>query len=251
MRNLLFALAILCGLSANAFAQEKNKWDSVPMRSKVNIGDPFLIPIHPSDMNRISKGLALSYHQPSLKLLMFSSDIVAIGKFEGVLRYNHVPIGSGAMGQSILYAFKVERYLKADYGPVLKVRQSGGPLSWSNKSISVSGTGTQISDDPIPVLGERYIVFLRDPRRELPAFAQREYVSSKRDDPSEIHYYTDELSFSDYLQGKILLKGGKTHPLILDDMPVKWSFHSGPQLLGIPESEAIRFIQEAKTVASK
>jgi hypothetical protein len=178
--------------------------------------------------------------------LAFSSHLIAVGRFEGVLRYNRIPLGSStAQQQSILYAFRVEQYLKGNSDYVIKIRQSGGLLPWSYPKMGISGVGFQIEDDAIPIIDQRYIVFLKDPKKQFPAFIEPGFASMKRGDTSSILFYMDEFSFSDSLRGKIWLQNGKTFPLLMDNKPLDWSFDYGEQILGLTEKDAIdRIVQE-------
>lgn len=231
---------LLTVLMQNPTPDSLAPWNDVPRREKVQIGMPYLKGIHPSDIKSSVNMIVCGGEINRLSALCYTSHVIAIGTFDGVLRYGHIPLRSNSMQQEILYAFRVEKYLKASpsqkYGPWLKIRQTGGPLPWTSE-IGDSGIGYKLPDDPIPTIGNRYIVFLKDSRIEWPAFSQFEFVSRKRGDASDIHFFTDELSFSNGKTGKILLQKGVAAPL-----EAKWSFESGPQLLGKTEVEATNLI---------
>lgn len=231
---------LLAVLMQNPTPDSLAAWKDVPQREKVEIGMPYLKSIHPSDIKTNTSMIVCGSRVNRLSALCFTSHVIAVGTFEGVLRYGHVPFRSDSIFQETLYAFKVEKFLKTnssvEYGPWLKIRQTGGPLPWTMEG-GARGVGYKLRDNPIPTIGNRYIVFLTDPRIELPAFRQVGFVSGKRGDTKDIHYFTDELSFSDGLAGKILLQKGVTAPL-----EAKWSFENGPQLLGTTEDEAVGLI---------
>jgi hypothetical protein len=211
-------------------------WKDVPQRGRVQIGMPYLKPIHPRDLEHLPGAFVCGNRMLNLDSLCCTSHIIAIGTFDGVLRYGHSPLFSSSNHQEILYAFRVEKYLKGNCGPWLKIRQSGGPLPWKIAE-GLEGCGFRVIENPIPIIGSRYMVFLRDPKIEFPAFSNVEFMSEKRGDSSNIFCFTDEMRFSDLFWGKILIKNGVTLPI-----EEKWGLSLRPQIIGRTEAEAVRLI---------
>jgi hypothetical protein len=177
--------------------------------------------------------------------------VIAIGRVVGIVRQAHTPVNSRGMMQHTVYAFAVERYLKADKRGrprVLKVWQSGGNLPWEEDAGGriARGIGYREEGETMLAVGDRYCLFFRS--RELPEqFRNLGYIpahsSGVRGKAAELDEYLTMAATT----SKILLRDGITHraAAAFHGVMPGGGFVEGPQLLGIPEPEAIRRIEEA------
>jgi hypothetical protein len=170
-----------------------------PPRTRVDFSMPYLPPLDPRTKTKfLGSYVTICPIYPEVTSLFSQtvrSDVIVVGRFEGVLRYAHSPFSAtSSHRQTTLYAFRVERFLMGRGGKFIKVLYQGGPLPWEGD------IGFIDPDDPIPSVGDQYIVFLHYPDHS----AVNGAVS-----PSAISQYEDELLFTDRLSSKILLRKGR------------------------------------------
>jgi hypothetical protein len=172
--------------------------ESISTQSKC----PFKIidkPTKPPKCTKIDNShYMINYFPDSLFALTFS-EIIVVGKIEGIVEYRHTPPASTNASQHTIYAFRVEQTLKGRHLPWRKIYQHGGPLPWSEDGIS--GVGYRRKDAVFLISGERYILFLRDPS----TFGLE--IALKGRDGSGQNF--DEYAPSHEFMGKILIKGDK------------------------------------------
>ena len=184
-------------------------------------------------------------HGPSLlEVLVGSSHIIVVGRVAGILRMNHTPVNHTGQQQHTVYAFAVERYLKTDrwgMASVRKIHQIGGTLPWKDAQTGEAGLGYRSLGNPPLQVGQRYILFLRwiGDGKGWPPFIWTE-VDGVRGKVADM----DEYEYTHGIRGKLLLKEGMTRPADLTGKPEfdNWTFVEGPQILNVPEAEAIQAI---------
>lgn len=219
---------------------------TIPLRNKVTFGMTYLPSLNPKMkiMPELKMSSDTAGGPSSLHLLVFDTDSIVVGRFEGVLRYAYTPFTANLVAsQNTLYKFTVERYIKGSGDRNLKIYHNGGPLPWSAYGRTYEGF---VSDEnPIVSVGERYLLFLIKPDTLIPAHRHRGYVSVLIQGKREVTQYLDELDIADPLRGKILLRSGQALSADLSGRTenLHWRFETGPQLIDIPEHKAIANIK--------
>jgi len=185
----------------------------------------------------------------TLAELCSRSGVIVVGRVTGILREAHTPINANYENQHTVYVVAVETYLKTDASgtPALrKVWQEGGTLPWQGMvEGEPGGVGYEIEGDPMLDVNSRYILFLYGTSDPGGAFTQLGYVGATIYNVSGKMAELDEYHVADPWRGKILLLNGMTQAprqtgsLELDH----WRFSEPPQILDVPEAEAIAAIQ--------
>ena len=183
-----------------------------------------------------------------LEAITISSDIIALGRFEGILQHRHSPRNGYGPRQNTIYEFRVESYLKSKGEEFIKIFQFGGPLAWQDKTTKQRGVGYKITNIPFPLIFSRYIIFMIDPKLHNRLMALNGYTESTHDGIKGIYQYADELNFTYPEFGKILLRNGKAFAgQVVDTPEANWDLGTGPvgklQITNVSEKEAIQNIQ--------
>jgi hypothetical protein len=187
----------------------------------------------------------------NLGSLVKNSDIIVLGRFDGIIQHRHSPKNSNAPEQSTIYQFTTEMYLKGSGKVKIKIYQEGGPLDWINLIRNKSGKGYKVNGDPFPLVGARYILFLNDPSEHNLIMAEKGFRESERNGVKGIRQFADEFNYSFPTRSKIILQNGMTFPgQIVDDPTASWileaGFYGGKlQVTGISEQKAIDNIRFA------
>ncbi|WP_395140642.1 hypothetical protein [Armatimonas sp.] len=183
----------------------------------------------------------------NIKDLIRPHDIIITCYVEGILRFSHSPFNSPHMFQNTLYSVHVEKYLKGTGTQQIKVLQSGGPLAWQSQTDSNKiKTGYKIYGNPFLLVNTRYILFLRDPSIYNTQISEKGYAEHTVKNIKGISFYAEEYLFINPLHGKILLKNGYSYSSLIVDIPnSSWKFPDNPQIVGIPEIQAIKNIENA------
>jgi hypothetical protein len=208
-----------------------------------------------------------------LEHLIFSSNIIAIGQYEGILQYRHCPRNSYGPIQCVIYGFQVESYLKLssqlegdsflDGGnnKFLKIFHLGGPLIWEDRNSKQRGIGYKKIGLSFPLLNNRYIVFLKDPKIHNTLMIKNGYLEYSQD--GEIkgeNHYADEFEYNYGKYGMVLLKDNRAvaGQVVDDPKNAHWNIganvyrgKSGSpnlQVTNVSETEAINNI---KTIVAK
>jgi hypothetical protein len=176
-----------------------------------------------------------------------ASEVIVVGRVAGVLRESHTPVGADGLKQHTVTLVAVEEFLHAPEGapPVVKVYQIGGMLAWTDIDGS-RGIGMEELKNPLLIPGERYCLFLNRPLGPRENWEKLGYVPGTSNGVSGKVAELDEYKLIDPVQGRLLLRDGITQvqQYLPDELPVPWRFEMGPQLLGLPEANALALIRE-------
>ena len=192
----------------------------------------------------------LSIKPSCLDAIITDSNIVVIGKFEEILQHRHNPRNSYSPVQNTIYEFGIESYLKGEGGAYIKIFQSGGPLPWQYKKTKIRGQGYKINENPFPLIGNRYILFLRNPALHNRLMALNGYLESTQDGIKGITQYADEFNFTFSQFGKVLLREGKSFAgQVVDSPDANWELGTGRsgklQVTNISEKETVENIRRS------
>ena len=220
---------------------------SSEMKSRHSKYLPDLNPQFKADMH-VEAGS--SFKPACLDAIITDSDIIVIGIFEGVLQHRHNPRNSYGPIQSTIYEFGIESYLKGEGGSYIKIFQSGGPLLWQDRKTKIRGQGYKINGNSFPLIGNRYILFLRNPTLHNRLMALNGYTESTQDGIKGISHYADEFNFTFSQFGKILLRGGNSFAgQVVDSPDANWELGMGRsgklQITNISEREAVENIRRS------
>jgi len=173
----------------------------------------------------------------SLSGLCLRSDTVVVGRVEGIVRQGEYP-GTDSTWAMTLWRFRVERYLRADGAPtrpeVIHVFQSGGVLEVKRDGV-VNRVARVMLGDPLLNVGERYLLFLRVARSDIPA------------EGGGVIIRRGEFHAADRIRAKIRLVDGMTAPASdafqrIAPREFEWG---GGTLVGLTEAEAIERVRRA------
>ena len=201
----------------------------------------------------MTRSTALVVEPPkTLAALCAGAQVIAKGTVVWILRNEHTPINSPYAPQHTVYIFAVEQYLKSTSksGPaVLKVIVPGGQLPYIEVTGAPGGIGWELEESPMLDIGSRYCLFLDRPQDSSPTFQRLGFVPAGAHNRYGKHAELDEYRVREMWRGKLLLRDGIARPARLTGVPLydAWRFESGPQILNVPEDEAIRNIREAVT----
>jgi hypothetical protein len=120
------------------------------------VGRPKIFP----KCSRVKRSFYLKNYETTSLYDLTHSEIIVVGRVEGVVRYGYSPVGSKGPDQYTVYAFQVEETLKGPHLPWRKIFQFGGPLPW--KKDRESGIGYKEHNSTFLISGNRYVLFLRD-----------------------------------------------------------------------------------------
>ncbi|MDE2125325.1 MAG: hypothetical protein KGJ62_01915 [Armatimonadetes bacterium] len=170
-----------------------------------------------------------------------ASPVIVRGRVVAVLREQHVPENYAGPNEETTLLVAVERYLRGGPGapPVVKVTAPGGDLPWSDAVQGRNGVGYRRLDEPMPMPGRRYIMFLH-----LAATYGRGPLPPRTALYAEIHGLrgkageADEFIVSVPFHSKILLHRGVATALPSEGETAEWKFADGEQIVGIPASQA-------------
>ncbi len=211
----------------------------------------FLTPLDPKFKADYSV-MGSSMGVPStLASLVSNSDIIVVGKFEGIIQHRHNPHNSKGYEQSTIYSFNVELYLKGLGKNKIKIYQVGGPLDWIDSKRNKLGQGYKLRGDPFPLIGAKYILLLNDPSAHNLIMAEKGFRETERNGVKGISHYADEFNYSFPTRSKIIIQDGITFPgQIVEDSSASWvlvpgTFGGNLQLTGISEQKAIDNIRLA------
>lgn len=194
--------------------------------------------------------------QPPLDLreLCGESSVILVGRVVGILRQAHSPINSPSRNQHTVYVVQAEDCLKHTTAgpllPLIKVRTSGGPLPWTEHSSN--GIGYWQDDSPMLAVGNRYCLFLRSPldNNSNNRAQKRGYVSGIFSDGNGVVSgpvgMLDEYYASNPRISKVLLRGGLALPAEhRGAQRDRWQFLREPQIVEVPEAQALAAIRAA------
>jgi hypothetical protein len=183
--------------------------------------------------------------------------VIVLGRVVGIHRVRVYPEGwtpdlppddprsAGFFGFGTTFWVQVERYIKGEGPPIIKVFQDGGVIE---DTVCIE------EDNPLLVVGERYILSLDDARstegESGRMYAQCREVGYIYGLAGSVPYRIaelDELFFSDWQKGKIHVRAdGLTEP-VADPSSGRVFWDDGKELVGVPLEKVIRAIEAGAT----
>ena len=170
------------------------------------------------------------------------SDVVVIGRFTKLLRVSPTPVDSHPeddywLYNHSVYNFQIERYLKGAGGADLKIRYQGG---------EVEGV-LDIDELAVhPVIGERYLLFLKSHANEK--FTKKNgYLTVMKNGRYGKGGDADELTLALPYYGQIMLRNGVTQCVSDQEHPKlkSWKYIRGEQIIGVTEDQAVDSVNKA------
>ena len=175
----------------------------------------------------------------TLEVYRSRADVILFGRVLSVRNMHFLPRNSRGPLQSTTFLVLVERSFKGNLKPgeVIPYFCLGGSLPYRTPDTTYQGFYTV--GDPVPVVGERYIMALSRRGFQAPRNAEGKVEAVVGDTGRGIEREGDEYLDAFGGRSKVHLKNGRTYPAPARwEAATNWQFTSGPQLVGVTEQEA-------------